>query len=144
MEAKARRDVKRGVKTELFRIMKKKGRTQLASGVFAKAIERGDKYTIRLLERAVDALGVGIASACNLLDVEAVVIGGGLGTRLGQPYAEKIANAMLPHLFTPDRPPKVQVIALGDLAGAIGASLLVPGAKTRVGVGHEERSTLKR
>jgi glucokinase len=131
MEAKAREDVERGAKTELFKIMKKKGRAQLASGVFAKAVEDGDVYAIALLERAVEALGAGIASACNLLDVEAVVIGGGLGTRLGLPYAEKIAQAMQPHLFTPDRPPRVHLAALGDLAGAVGASLLVPGASTR-------------
>jgi glucokinase len=62
----------------------------------------------------------------NLLDVEAVVIGGGLGVRLGQEYADRIAEAMLPHLFVDDRPPAVRVAALGDLGGAIGASLLVP------------------
>lgn len=128
MEAKARLDVKRGAKTSLFKIMRKKQRSQLSSGVFAKALEQGDPYTIELIERAVSALGVGIASACNLLDVEAVVIGGGLGTRLGDPLAKSIAQAMQPNLFTPDRPPKVHVIELGDLAGAIGASLLVPGA----------------
>jgi glucokinase len=32
---------------------------------------------------------------------------------------------MLPHLFADDRPPEVHVAALGDLGGAIGASLLV-------------------
>ena len=40
--------------------------------------------------------------------------------------ADRIAKAMLPQLFTPERPPKVHVVALGDQAGAIGASLLVP------------------
>jgi glucokinase len=128
MEARARRDVERGAKTTLFKIMEKKGRSQLSSGVFAKALESGDEYAIRLIERAVEALGAGIASACNLLDVEAVVIGGGLGTRLGDPYAKRISEAMLPHLFTPERPPRVQVVQLGDLAGALGASLLVPGS----------------
>lgn len=125
MENKARRDVERGVQTSLFEIMEKKGRTQLSSGVFAKALEQDDEYTRRLIERAVRALGAGIASACNLLDVDAVILGGGLGTRLGQPYAEKIQAAMQPHLFKRDNPPPVRVVALGDLAGAVGASLLV-------------------
>jgi len=53
------------------------------------------------------------------------VIGGGLGTRLGEPYAERIAGRMQRHLFRDDRPPVVRVAALGDLGGAIGASLLV-------------------
>ena len=38
--------------------------------------------------------------------------------------AERIFAAMRPHLFFDDRPPVVQVAALGDLGGAIGAALL--------------------
>jgi glucokinase len=60
-----------------------------------------------------------------VLDVEAVIIGGGLGLRLGQPYVEKIREAMMPHLFAFERPPAVELAELGDLGGAIGASLLV-------------------
>ena len=71
------------------------------------------------------ALGAGVASAQNLLDVEAIVIGGGLGLRLGEPYVERIREAMMPHLFGDERPPAVELAALGDLGGAIGASLLV-------------------
>jgi len=55
-----------------------------------------------------------------------VIIGGGLGVRLGTPYAERIEQAMMPHLFSDYRPPAVQVAALGDLGGAIGAALLIP------------------
>ena len=39
--------------------------------------------------------GVGV----NVLDVEAVVIGGGMGVRLGDPYVRRIREAMMPHLF---------------------------------------------
>jgi len=60
-----------------------------------------------------------------VLDVECVVIGGGLGVRLGEPFAQRIVEAMHPHLFADTRPPDVHVAALGDLGGAIGASLLV-------------------
>ena len=59
-------------------------------------------------------------------DVETVVIGGGLGTRLGEPYVERIRQAMEPHLFVQERPPRVALAKLGDLGGAIGAALLVP------------------
>lgn len=61
----------------------------------------------------------------NLLDVEAVVFGGGLGTRLGTPYIGRIEHQMQPHLFVDTRPPAVHMAALGDLSGAIGAALLV-------------------
>jgi glucokinase len=126
MEIRARRLHKRGEKTDLFKIMEKRGRTRLTSGVWARALEHGDDMATELIERALGALGAGIASAVNLLDVETVVVGGGLGTRLGEPYVERIREAMLPHLFVDDRPPRVALAELGDLGGAIGAALLVP------------------
>jgi len=126
MEIRARRLHKRGRKTDLFKIMEKRGRTRLTSGVWARALENGDELATELIERALGALGAGVASAVNLLDVETVVIGGGLGTRLGEPYVERIREAMMPHLFVDDRPPRVQLAELGDLGGAIGAALLVP------------------
>jgi glucokinase len=125
MELRARRRDKRGEKTLLFKIMEERGRTRLTSGVWYRALERGDPMARRLVDRAVRALGAGIASAQNLLDVEAVIIGGGLGVRLGEPYVDRIREAMMPHLFADDRPPAVALAALGDLGGAIGASLLV-------------------
>ena len=125
MEARARRLVERGERTDLFRIMEERGRTRLQSGIWARALKRGDPLAVRLVDRAVKALGAGIASAVNLLDVEAVVIGGGLGTRLGEPYVERIARAMGPHLFVAERPPAISVAQLGDLGGAIGAALMV-------------------
>jgi len=84
----------------------------------------GDGIGPEIVAEAVEAIGAATASAVNLLDVEAVVIGGGLGIRLGKPYARKIAAAMQPHLFVDDRPPAIEVAALGDLGGAIGAALL--------------------
>jgi glucokinase len=125
MEARARQLVRRRHKTLLFKVMHKEGRPRLTSGVIAKALERDDRMAHALVDRAVVALGAGIASAVNVLDVEAVVIGGGLGTRLGEPYARRIEAAMLPHLFVGERPPAVHVAALGDLGGAIGAARLV-------------------
>jgi glucokinase len=124
MEAGARRAVKKGAKTTLFEIMEKKERTRLSSGVWAAALEKGDPLAAKLIGRAVEVLGAGIASAVNLLDLEAVVIGGGLGSRLGAPYVDRIAMAMRSHLFVKERPPAVHVAKLGDLGGAIGAALL--------------------
>lgn len=124
MERRARELAADGFRTKLFDIMEKKGLERLTSGVIAKALEKEDKLARKLVNRAVEALGAGLASAVNLLDVEGIVIGGGLGSRLGAPYAEKIADAMQPHLFVPSRPPVVRMSELGDLAGAVGAALL--------------------
>jgi glucokinase len=104
--------------------MEKRGRERLTSGIWARALVRHDRMAQRLVDRAIEALAAGIASAVNLLDVEAVVLGGGLGVRLGDPYRQRIEQAMLPHLFADDRPPPLLLAQLGDLGGAIGAALL--------------------
>lgn len=126
MESSARRAVRHGRETALFTIMKSRGRTRLASGVFARALARRDPLATVLMKRAIRALGAGIGSAVNLLDLEAVIIGGGLGLRLGEPFVESVRAATLPHLFVSDRPPAMLLAELGDLGGAIGGALLVP------------------
>ena len=123
MEKRARREHEDGRKTDLFKIMKKHGRDRLTSGIWERALKAEDPLATELIDRAVGALGTGIASVINLLDVEAVIIGGGIGTRLGEPYTEKIVEEMGKHLFVDDNPPPVKVAALGDLGGAIGAAL---------------------
>jgi glucokinase len=134
MEARARAMADRGVATRLFKIMEQRGRTRLSSAVWATALDQGDRLAMRLIDRAVKAIATAAASSVNLVDVEAVVIGGGMGVRLGEPYAARIQRAMLPHLFVNDRPPAVHLAALGDLGGAVGAALLVgaPPADVRV------------
>jgi glucokinase len=124
MEARARSEADKGARTELFKLMKARGRNRLTSSIWSQALEQEDPMATELIDRAVQALGAGIASAVNLLDIEAVLIGGGLGVRFGQPMAERISTEMHPHLFNDSRPPAVRVAALGDLGGAIGAALL--------------------
>jgi glucokinase len=124
MEARARKRVNQGEKTSLFKIMEERGRDRLSSGIWERALARDDHMAIDLLEEAVEALGAGVASAVNLLDPEAVVIGGGLGIRLGEPWVQRIREAMHPHLFVDDDPPPVMLAELGDLGGARGGALL--------------------
>jgi glucokinase len=126
MEDKARREVKKGRKTDLFKLMKKHDKTSLTSAVWAKALEHEDELATDLLNRAVVALSAGIASAVNLLDVEAVVIGGGLGVRFADSLVPEIIDGMGKYLLDPETPPAVSVAALGDNGGVIGASLLIP------------------
>jgi glucokinase len=146
MEARARKlHDEKGRRTDLFRLMAEHGRERLTSGIWARAMEQGDKLAAHMLDRAVTALGAGIASVVNVLDVECVVIGGGLGVRLGQPYVERISAQMQPHLFIDSRPPAVRLAELGDLGGAIGAALLVehelaPNAEARSPRQREQRA----
>jgi len=127
MEIRARALVKKGHKTDLFDIMEHAGRSRLTSGVFAKALEKHDEMAVALIDDAVWALGIALASVQNLLDLEAIIVGGGLGDRLGQPFVERIDAAMQPLLFVPERPPSILRTQLGDLSGAVGAAILAGG-----------------
>lgn len=125
MEAEARRQHEEGHKTDLFKLMEKHDKPRLTSGIWERALDHGDHLAEKLIERAIEALGTGVASAVNLLDPEAVIIGGGLGVRFGERLMTPLMEEMDKHLFLNERPPAVRVASLGDLGGAVGASLLV-------------------
>lgn len=129
MEATARGWVEQGRATALFDLMEAMGQDRLMSGVWARALSQGDAVAQELITGAERALGAGIASAVNLLDVDGVVIGGGLGTRLGEQFVGAIRTAALEHLLVPDRAPEFRVAALGDLGGAIGAAMIADAAR---------------
>jgi glucokinase len=124
MEAEARRQHEEGAKTDLFKLMEKHEKPRLTSGIWERALDHGDHLAEKLIDRAIEALGTGIASSVNLLDPEAVIVGGGLGVRFGERYMEPLMEEMSKHLFLDEKPPAVRVVTLGDLGGAIGASLL--------------------
>lgn len=125
MEAHARHEMDGGRKSDLLKVMEQKDRERFTSAVWATAVEREDELAVELIQGAVEALAAGAASAVNLLDIEAVVIGGGLGVRFGDAYVERIREAMTKHLFPGHTMPDVQLVSLGDLGGALGAALLV-------------------
>ena len=127
MEAEARRLHDKGERTELFKIMRDRGRDRLTAGVWHRAWRHEDKLALRLLDRAYEAMAAAVASAVNLLDVEAVVLGGGMGIRFGEVARARLEKQMLPHTFNDDRPPAVVLASLGDLGGALGAALLLDG-----------------
>lgn len=127
IEATARRWRARGQRTKLFDIMEQRGRDRATSGVIAKALAKHDTVTVHLIDQAVWALGIALANAQNLLDLQAIIVGGGLGDRLGTPFVNRVAEAMAPRLHVADRPPRVLPTELGDLAGAVGAAVLAGG-----------------
>lgn len=127
MEATARRWQKEGRKTKLFEIMSSKGRERVTSGVIAEALEKRDAMTVELIDDAVWALGIALANAQNLLDMEAIIVGGGLGDRLGHGFVQRVQDAAGPHLHVPDRPPAFVPTELRDLSGAVGAAVLAGG-----------------
>ena len=124
LEERARREARKR-KTVLFELQRKRGREGLTSGVWLRALDAGDAVARDLLDEAVAALGVAIGSAVTLLDVELVVVGGGLGERLGPTWLRKLEKAARRHTFFRP-PPRYALAELGDVGGAIGAGLLQP------------------
>jgi glucokinase len=127
IEHAARRKQAEGAHTILFEIMERKGRDRVTSSVIADALEKGDELTKSLVDQAVEALGIAIANAQNLLDMEAIIVGGGLGDRLGPPFVHRVEEAVHPLLRVPERPPAMLSTELGDLSGAVGAAVVAGG-----------------
>jgi glucokinase len=127
IEAAARLAAKRGKHTRLFEIMERRGRDRATSAVIAEALRRKDPLIVKLIDQAVWALGIALANAQNLLDVEAIIVGGGLGDRLGPDFVKRVAKAATPRLHVPERPPQFLSTELGDLSGAVGAAVLAGG-----------------
>ena len=101
------------------------GAGRMKSSVFAKALAAGDEVALELLDQAVAALGAALASVVALVDVELVVMGGGLADRLGPGFVGRVEQATRERLFVLTGPVRVVPAALGDRAGAVGAALLV-------------------
>jgi glucokinase len=104
---------------------------RMTSGVFVKALSAGDAVATELIDDAVGALGVAIASAVSLLDIPLVVVGGGLADRLGPVFVRRVEQACVTDVFP--RNPELRIVpaALGDRGGSIGAALM---AADRIGV----------
>ncbi|MBA2437893.1 MAG: ROK family protein [Acidimicrobiia bacterium] len=121
MEAEARRRHAAGTPTLMVELA---GDKRMKSSVFAKALDAGDAVVSELLDEAVVALGTVIASAATLVDLDRVVVGGGLAEKLGPSFVGRIEQAVRSRLFVPTSPLRVLPASLGDLAGALGAARL--------------------
>jgi glucokinase len=103
---------------------------RMTSGVFVKALAAGDAVAIELIDDAVGALGVAIASAVSLLDIALVVVGGGLADRLGPAFVERVEQACRADVFPRNPALRIVPAALGDRGGSMGAALM---AAERIG-----------
>ena len=121
MERRARDIEGKGNDTALVDLAKSK---RMTSSVWAKALAAGDQIAINLVDDAVGALGRAIASVIMTLDLQLVVVGGGLADRLGAAFVGRVEQAVRSELFAGGSPVRIVPAELGDRAGAIGAALL--------------------
>ena len=124
MELSARRAVEAGRATVLFDLADEMARGHVDAAVFKAALDADDELVHELVNDAILALGTGIASVVNLLDIDMVVVGGGFADELGDWYRHRIESAMRPHLFL--QPPHVTMVGatMGADGGAVGAAAL--------------------
>ncbi len=124
MQGVASAMVEAGWQTSLFEIQEQEHKPKLTSSVWARALEAGDELAGKLFDTAIETLGVAVGSAVNLLDLDTVIVGGGLAEKLGQPLADRIAGAAAPWMLQPSPDLQFTVSALGDDAGVVGAAAL--------------------
>lgn len=117
-----------GWKTSLFAIRDEEGKTKLTSKVWAHALEEDDPVAVKLFDTAIETLGIAIGSTINLLDLDRVVVGGGLAEKLGPPLAERLFEAATPWMLQPNPELKFVVAELEDDAGVVGAAVLARAA----------------
>jgi fructokinase len=101
----------------------------MRSGTSAKLPEivaraaAGDAAAEATLGRLTAKFGEAIAAVINILDPDAIVIGGGVGN-IDRLYTEETRAAILQHLFNPELRTELLRPTLGDSAGVFGAALL--------------------
>jgi glucokinase len=98
--------------------------TRVRSRILAEAYREGDKLARKVIDDACDYIGIGAANLINVLNPQAVILGGGLMEALGEKLLPRIRKSAMAHVIgaTPER---VRVLdsGLGDDAGIIGAAL---------------------
>ncbi|MBA3415349.1 MAG: ROK family protein [Chloroflexia bacterium] len=104
------------------------GGTAIRSGILAKAVKAGDELTTETVREAARYLGLGIASAINLLNPQRVILGGGVIEAVDLLFDTAARYARQESLPTPARSVEIVRAGLGDNAGVVGAALLGAGA----------------
>lgn len=102
-----------------------RGSTARDGEQLARLAADGDSLALAALARSGTALGIAIASAAALLDVDLVLVGGGL-SQAGEPLWGPLRAAVATHArleFLAGL--RVEPVALGQLAGLVGAAALV-------------------
>ena len=116
----ARERVARGVPT-LIADLAGGDLERITAKVVAQAAGQGDMEAQLILTKAMDYLGIGMASLVNLFNPELIVIGGGL-TNIGEGLFGPVRRAIVRHAFrTPAETVRVVRAELGDKVGVLGA-----------------------
>lgn len=123
MEARARARHADGEPTLLVDLV---GDKRMKSSTWAAAIDAGDPMALAIVDDATEAMATALANTIALVDIELVVLGGGMAERLGESFRADLEARLAARAFAGAAAP-VRLAALGDTGGAVGAALLVAG-----------------
>ena len=86
--------------------------------------QAGEPLALQTLERLREKFAESIAAVINILDPDAIIIGGGVGN-MALLYEDETRQAVLKHVFNKELRTRILKPTLGDSAGVFGAALLV-------------------
>lgn len=89
---------------------------------FAEVVKRNDEASKQVIQEMCECFGMALANVVNILDPDAIVLGGGLSNL--DCWYDAGYKVLQKHAFTSDLETPVLRHALGDSAGVIGAALL--------------------
>ena len=81
-----------------------------------------DEHASQTINRLIKYFGIGVSTIINLLDPDAIILGGGVGN-IDVLYSEGI-DSIKKYVFNPDCSTKILKPKLGDSAGVFGAAFL--------------------
>ena len=103
------------------------GGGRMKSKVFRAAYDQDDALAVELIDEGLRLLGIAVANVVVTVDIAAVVVGGGLGERLGAVAVDRLTESLAVLRFAGEAPAVFEA-TLGDHSGAIGAAALAAGS----------------
>lgn len=107
----------------LERFYRERGGDAVRLPEIVRRADAGDGLAVETIRRLQSKFGEAIAAVVNILDPDAIVIGGGVGN-IAALYDEETRRAVAAHVFNPEFRTKILRPRLGDSAGVFGAALL--------------------
>jgi glucokinase len=122
-------EVRRGFPSELTKLAPEieessEGVVPIRSGVIARAVRADDELVIETIREAGEYLGLGLASAINLLNPARVILGGGVIEAVDMLFDVAARRARRESLTIPGKAVEIVRAKLGDSSGVVGAAIL--------------------
>jgi len=100
------------------------GSAAIRSGLIAQAVAAGDELVLATLSEAAASLGLGLASAVNLLNPRRIILGGGLIEAVDLFFTDVVRRTRQAALPVPAGRVEIVRAGLGDFSGVVGAAVL--------------------